>query len=115
GRTILAYGARVRRPLHFYILLLALLSFVQTGLRAETLSQFLFQYRDGFLWLKVTVPQRSEPLHFLLDSGAASSILDLQTARQLGVKFGGSQAVQGVGSQSVARQVREFDARISDV
>lgn len=105
----------MRLSCRFSILLIALLCFAQASLRAETVSQFPFQYRDGFIWLKVAVPQRREPLNFLLDSGAASSVLDLQTARQLGVKFGGSQTVQGVHSQAVARQVKDFDARISDV
>src|SRR5207249_1202930 len=43
------------------------------------------QYRDGLIWLKVDVIGKSEPLNFLLDSGAGISAIDLQTARNHGV------------------------------
>lgn len=63
------------------------------------------------IWLKVAVAGKSEPLNFLLDSGAGASVLDLTTARRLGIKLGASQSVQGVHSRSVAYRVENFAAR----
>src|SRR5262249_28644214 len=54
-----------------------------------------FQYRGGLIWLKVAVSGKSEPLNFLLDSGAGISAIDLQKARSLGVPLGNRQVVQG--------------------
>jgi hypothetical protein len=74
-----------------------------------------FQFQDGMIWLKVAVAGRSEPLHFLLDSGAGASILDLPAARRLGIKLGRSQSVQGVSGRSAAYAVENFDACVGGV
>jgi predicted aspartyl protease len=55
-----------------------------------------FVYRSGMIWLNVAVPGHQAPLHFLLDSGASQSILDLRTAKRLSVKLGCCEAVEGV-------------------
>ena len=69
-----------------------------------------FHFRDGMIWLKVAVPGKSEPLHFLLDSGAGASVLDLAAAKRLGLQLGASQNVQSVHSRSVAYRVEGFTA-----
>ena len=38
-------------------------------------AEIPFEFRDGLIWVAVRVPQQSEPLNFLLDSGAAVSVL----------------------------------------
>ena len=91
-----------------FILALALL-LCANGLFAAT--PIPFQFRDGMIWLKVAVAGKSEPLNFLLDSGAGASVLDLAAAKRLGLKLGASQNVQGVHSRSVAFRVESFDAR----
>ncbi len=73
------------------------------------------QFRDGMVWLKVAVAGKSEPLNFLLDSGAGASVLDLAAAGRLGLKLGASQHVQGVHSRSVAYRVEGFAARTAGV
>lgn len=55
-----------------------------------------FAYHDGMIWLNVSIPGRRAPLHFLLDSGAGQTVLDLGVALRLGLKTGCSQCVQGV-------------------
>lgn len=65
-----------------------------------------FTYRDGLLWVDVAAPGRSEPLHFLLDSGAEASVLGAGAARRLELKLGRPEAVQGVGGMATARRVR---------
>jgi aspartyl protease len=71
-------------------------------LSAETasLSCFPFEFRDGLLWVRVSVPQSAQPLNFLLDSGAGVSAIHLRTAKALGLKLGQRVNVQGVASSA---------------
>jgi len=71
------------------------------------------EYRDGLIW--VEVESSGHALHFVLDSGAGSSVLNLETANRLGVKLGEAQKVQAVGSQAVARRARGFVGNASGV
>jgi predicted aspartyl protease len=59
-----------------------------------------FELREGLIWLRVRAAQSAEPLNFLLDSGAEASVLNLSTARRLGLKLGAKVKVQGVGASA---------------
>jgi hypothetical protein len=83
--------------------------------RADTLGEIPFQYRDGFLWLKVQVAGQREALNFLLDSGASSSVLSVQTAQRLNMKLGSRQSVHGVHSQTLAYWITGFKAEAAGV
>jgi hypothetical protein len=83
--------------------------------RAETPEEIPFQYRDGFLWLKVQVVGQREPLNFLLDSGASSSVLNIQTARRLNTRLGSRQSVHGVHSQTLAYRISDFKAETAGI
>ena len=98
---------------HLLPLLTVALSFCANPLFAAT--SIPFQFRDGMVSLKVTVAGKSEPLNFLLDSGAGASVLDLGAAQRLGIKLGASQSVQGVSGRSTAYRVKDFAARAADV
>ena len=78
--------------------------------RAEAQREVHLQYRNGLIWLKVDVSGKSEPLNFLLDSGAGISAIDLQTARSLGLHLGNRQTVQGVNGQCFAYRANDFQA-----
>ncbi len=82
---------------------------------AEVVAEIPFQYSDGFLWLKVCVPAQSKALNFLLDSGAATSVLSMETARRLHVKFESPQIVQGVFLQETAYRIKAFKAHASGI
>ncbi len=56
-----------------------------------------------------------EPLHFLLDSGAASSVVSLDAARRLDLSLGRPLPVQGVHSQTTAFRIRRFEAQIAGI
>lgn len=71
------------------------------------------QFRDGMIWLKVSVPGKSEPLNFLLDSGAGASVIDITSAQRLGLHFGARQSVQGVHCRGYAYPVNTFPAHVS--
>src|SRR6266567_1916640 len=51
-------------------------------------GEFEFEQRGGLLWVKVSVPQSAEPLNFLVDSGAGVSVVNLRTAKRLGMELG---------------------------
>lgn len=86
----------------FLLLILALLGGAGRLSAATTIP---FQFRDGMIWMNVTVPGRSEPLKFLLDSGAGVSVVDTATAQRVGWALGDRSAVQGVQGRAVAYRV----------
>ena len=88
--------------------LLALL--LPISAESQVQREIHFQYRSGLIWLKVHVSGKSEPLNFLLDSGAGISAIDLQKARSLGVPLGNRQMVQGVNGQGSAYRVKDLQA-----
>lgn len=61
---------------HPILAIVALLA--SSSMRAATMAEIHFEYRDGLIWLNVTVSAHAEPLHFLLDSGAEASVLNAQ-------------------------------------
>lgn len=74
-----------------------------------------FEYRDGLIWVKVSVGSDSPRLNFVLDSGAGASVLDLQVAQRLGVNLGASEAVRRVGTGATARRISDFQASVSGI
>ena len=88
--------------------LLALL--LPISAESQVQREIHFQYRGGLIWLKVNVSGKSEPLNFLLDSGAGFSAIDLQTARSLRAHLGNRQIVQGVNGQCFAYRVNDLQA-----
>ena len=51
-------------------------------------TEFPFEYREGLIWVRVQVAESREPLRFLLDSGAEVSVVNLDTAKRLGLALG---------------------------
>jgi hypothetical protein len=78
--------------------------------QSKVLGEIPCQFHDGLIWLKVGVAGKSEPLNFLLDSGAGVSVVDLQTACCLRLKLGQRQTVQGVSGQSLGYRVHDLRA-----
>src|ERR1043165_5998853 len=78
----------------------AIFVFAAGLLQAETVApvacELPLQFRDGLLWVEVNVPQSDRPLNFLVDSGASVSVLNLSTARRLGLELGAKVSVNGV-------------------
>lgn len=77
-------------------LLLFAVRFLQADVAPSAIREFPIRFKEGLLWLEVNVPHRKEPLHFLLDSGASVGVVNLATARQLGLKLGPKVSVTGV-------------------
>lgn len=81
--------------------------------RAETPVEIPFRYEHNLLWIKVDVAGRAEPLDFLFDTGAGATVLNVETAEKLGLGFGSSETVREVDSQSAAKWVKSFNAKVS--
>lgn len=81
---------------------LAIVTFVAALFRAQAgstvLAEFPFQFREGLLWVEVSTPLSAKPLNFLLDSGAEVSVLNLTTARRLGLALNEPVSVRSVQS-----------------
>lgn len=86
--------ADVRCLLFATFLLVAAL--FQSQAAPVTLAEFPFKYREGMLWIEVTIPQSDQTLNFLLDTGAGVSVINLNTAKRIGLKLGQEVTVRGV-------------------
>jgi hypothetical protein len=73
-----------------------LVALLQVQAAPIPLAEFSFQFRERQMWIEVIVPQSEEPLHFLLDSGAGASLINLCTAKRLGLKLGKKVTIRGV-------------------
>jgi len=78
-------------------------------------TEIPFTFRDGLVWLKVQVPGQRAPLNFLLDSGASATVVDLETARRLGMKSAHQIAVNGVHTRSLAYEWNGFAGHVADL
>ena len=99
--------------------LLALMVFAAAFLQLQaapvTLAEFPFQFREGLLWVEVTLPQSEKPLNFLLDTGAGVSVINLSTAKRLGIKLGREVTVHGVETMLTGYWQRRMSAKVGNV
>jgi hypothetical protein len=89
---------RKRLSLNIAIILTAALTWLQARAAGSLAFEFPFEYREGLLWLKVSVQESGKPLNMLLDSGANVSVINLVTARRLGLEIGQPVRVEGVNA-----------------
>ena len=82
---------------------------------SETLSESSFRIKDGLIWIHVTTPRSPAPLNFLLDSGANVSVINLDTARRLGVNLGARVSVRGVKSTAAGYWPQRLTASLAGV
>ena len=99
--------------------LLAIIIFVIALSRLQaasvTLAEFPFQFREGLLWVEVTMPQSDKPLNFLLDTGAGVSAINLNTARRIGLKLGPEVEVRGVETRLTGYWQRRVSVKVGAV
>lgn len=72
-----------------------------------------FQFAQGLIWVKVV--SAGAPLHFVLDSGAGSSAISLETAQRLGIRLGAGLPVLGASGRAAGYHVSHFDGAIGSV
>lgn len=97
-----------------FICLAALAIFCASAF-AGVLAESRLGSRGGLPWVEVRVSGARETLNFVVDTGAAATVLDRRAAERLGVKLGAAEAVQGVHSRQQARRVNGFSATVAGV
>jgi hypothetical protein len=80
-----------------------------------SLAEFPFEFREGFLWVEVNVPQSPKPLNFLVDTGAGVSVINLNTAKRIGLKLGREVMVHGVQSKLTGYWQERMAAKVGEV
>ena len=78
-------------------------------------AEFPFEFREGLLWVEVNVPQSKKPLNFLVDSGAGVSVINLSTAKRIGLKLGREVMVHGVQTMLTGYWQERMSAKVGDV
>jgi hypothetical protein len=104
---------RVRFWLCSILVLVCRLLQAETG--ASSASELPVQFRDGLLWVEVSVPQSKEPLHFLVDSGASASVVNLSTARRLGLELGPKVSVTAVATTLTGHWPVKLSAKLGQL
>ena len=87
----------------------------QAHAQSQSPAEIPISYSGGLLWVRVSVPQSSEPLNFLLDSGAATSVLTRQAAQRLGIKLLQRVDVRGVGTHTIGYWTQKLNADVGGV
>lgn len=82
---------------------------------ASTSSEFPFEYREGLLWIKVAITQSEQPLNFLVDTGAGVSVINLNTAKRIGLKLGRQVPVRGVDTMLTGYWQQHLSAKVGGV
>lgn len=87
--------------------------FVLFGLvGAKASVEIPFESHAGMIWVQIQ-SKEDKALHFLVDSGAGISVIDLGVARRLGFRLGNRSVVQGVGYRASAHTIGDFDGSVS--
>jgi len=72
-------------------------------------------FRDGLLSVEVNCTQSPQPLHFLLDTGAGVSVINLSTAKRMGLKLGRQVTVHSVQAVLTGYWQQHVSAKVGDV
>lgn len=64
--------------------------------QAASPVEFPFQFQDGFIRVEVSVEGSAQPLNFLVDTGAAVSVIDQRVMERLGIRRSRRVTVKGV-------------------
>ncbi len=103
----------MRGRLCVVIIFAAALARVQAA--SVSFAEFPFEFCEGFLWVEVNVPQSKKPLNFLVDTGAGVSVINLSTARRIGLKLGREVMVHGVQSMLTGYWQERMSAKVGEV
>lgn len=103
--------------MRFWLSTIFACAFALSGTQASptVLAEFPFEFREGLLWINVRVPQSSEPLNFLVDTGAGVSVINLSTARRIGLKLGREVMVHGVHTMMTGYWQERMSAKVGNV
>lgn len=86
-----------------------------SSVAASPTNSIPFDFSEGLLWVQVESPQAKRPLNFLFDTGAEISVLNADTAAELGLSGGRKIRVQGVDAATTGRWPVQLAARTGTV
>ena len=95
--------------------IILVVAFFRVQAAPPPLAEFPFEFRESLLWLKVNIPQSDKPLNFLLDTGAGVSVINLSTAKRIGLKLGHAVMVHGVQTMVTGYWPERMSARVGEV
>ena len=78
----------------------AILTTIWTGSVFAEEEKIPFEISNGLIWIEVSSKHSSEPLHCILDTGAAVSLLDERVCRNFGIATRSTVPVDGVGGRT---------------
>lgn len=81
---------------------LALTSAEAGTVKPSAVATIPFEYHNGLLWLRVAAPGSDRRMEFLIDTGAAASVVDRRTAERVGWPLEDEVSVRGVDAQQEA-------------
>jgi len=101
----------MRRHFVLFIALLHVLSLPSVrGGNGADVGSVPFELEEGLIWGEVLSPGLVDPLRFVLDSGASVTVVDAQTAEDLGLAAGKSITIRGLQGLALAERLKAFSA-----
>ena len=102
-------------PVFFSVLLVWLAGVLSARAGKAAEVEFPFQFREGLLWVEVNVPQSQQPLNLLVDTGAGVSVINLSTAKRMGLKLGEKVTVHGVEGALPGYWQQRISAKVGEI
>ncbi len=81
---------------------------------AVELRQISFDDKRGLIWIPVRIGE-SKTLNFLFDSGAQQSVIDVKTAKNLGIRFVGSEVIGRVDGDERAHVTSTVKLQLGNI
>lgn len=81
---------------HFWAITTLAIALLNARAAQDIPAEIPFAFREGLLWVNVTMPESTQPLNFLLDTGAGASVINRGTADRLALHLGSEVKVRGV-------------------
>lgn len=81
---------------HFWAITTLAVALLSARAAQDVPAEIPFEFREGLLWVKITLPESAQPLNFLLDTGAGASVINRGTADRLALHLGSKINVRGV-------------------
>jgi hypothetical protein len=111
ARALLPVRRVLRNTIFFGLLALAFSCAPVRGEAAAPPGEAVpISLHDGLVWTNVDCGGRT--LHFVVDTGAASSCINLAAARRLGMRLGDELNVVGVGGRTTGYDCEGFQAQV---
>jgi hypothetical protein len=97
------------------LVMVFLVALLEVQAAPTTLEEFPFEFREGLLWIEVNIPQSQQPLNFLVDTGSGVSVINLTTAKRIGLKLGKQVVVHGVQTTLTGYWQEKMSAKVGNI